>query len=293
MRESRLDDRSYLRDRSDRRHARRRRARSRLAAADGTPSAKRHGSPTFRAESCTSTETAPYAFVLGSAKKRSATSRCTITHQRSQRRRVLEGLDHERSRDVVREVGDELGGCRLELVDRRARARPPRPAERSRARRARRAAPARASDRARSRGRTRARSARRAREDAETRPDLEHDVRRVELAESPDDAEDVLVDEEVLAERLLGRDGHANPNAAAAFAWVCGGERLDLPRPAPRRGHGSCARRWRARSARRGSAAARDTGCRSRRGSCRAGTALAASRRAAAFGYVTLPANET
>ena len=51
-------------------------------AADGTPTAKRHGSPTFRAESCTSTETAPYAFVLGSAKKRSATSRCTITHQR-------------------------------------------------------------------------------------------------------------------------------------------------------------------------------------------------------------------
>ena len=33
--------------------------------------------------SWTSTETAPYAFVRGDAKKRSATSRCTITHQRS------------------------------------------------------------------------------------------------------------------------------------------------------------------------------------------------------------------
>ena len=59
-----------------------------------------------------------------------------------------------------------------------------------------------------------------AREDAETRADLEHDVRRAEIAESLDHTEDVLVDEEVLAQRLLGRDGHANPNAAAAFAWV-------------------------------------------------------------------------
>ena len=34
------------------------------------------------AASWTSTETPPYAFVDGAAKKRSATSRCTITHQR-------------------------------------------------------------------------------------------------------------------------------------------------------------------------------------------------------------------
>ena len=39
--------------------------------------------PVRRAASWTSTETAPYAFVDGSAKKRSATSRCTITHQSS------------------------------------------------------------------------------------------------------------------------------------------------------------------------------------------------------------------
>ena len=37
--------------------------------------------PVRRALSRISTETAPYAFVPGSAKKRSATSRCTITHQ--------------------------------------------------------------------------------------------------------------------------------------------------------------------------------------------------------------------
>ena len=40
-------------------------------------------------------------------------------------------------------------------------------------------------------------------EDAEARPDLEHDVVRVELGEAADHAEDVLVDEEVLAELLL------------------------------------------------------------------------------------------
>src|SRR5262249_6966758 len=39
--------------------------------------------PVRSATSCTSTETAPYAFVPCCAKKRSATSRCTITHQES------------------------------------------------------------------------------------------------------------------------------------------------------------------------------------------------------------------
>ncbi len=37
--------------------------------------------PVRSAASWTSTDTLPYAFVEGSAKKRSATSRCTITHQ--------------------------------------------------------------------------------------------------------------------------------------------------------------------------------------------------------------------
>src|SRR4029077_13144560 len=63
-------------------------SRSKATSADSTRGGGRNTlgetawKPTFRAESCTSTETAPYAFVLGSAKKRSATSRCTITHQR-------------------------------------------------------------------------------------------------------------------------------------------------------------------------------------------------------------------
>src|SRR5207244_2746728 len=51
-------------------------------------------------------------------------------------------------------------------------------------------------------------------EDAEPRADLEHDVLGTELREAADHAEEVLVDEEVLAELLLGRrepHGSATP----------------------------------------------------------------------------------
>src|SRR5207253_645450 len=59
-----------------------------------------------------------------------------------------------------------------------------------------------------------------AREDAAARADLEHDVVRPQLGEPADHAEDVLVDEEVLAERLLGRDAHSE-KAVLAFASIC------------------------------------------------------------------------
>ena len=62
--------------------ARRRRVPSRRSAAAGTRSARPDGSRCDARGSRTRTETAPYAFVPGSAKNRSATSRCTITHQR-------------------------------------------------------------------------------------------------------------------------------------------------------------------------------------------------------------------
>ena len=58
-------------------------------------------------------------------------------------------------------------------------------------------------------------------EDSEARPDLEDDVIGLEIAHPSDDAEDVLVDEEVLAQSLLRRDAHGSRNAVAAFAWVC------------------------------------------------------------------------
>src|SRR5262249_57086847 len=55
------------------------------------------------------------------------------------------------------------------------------------------------------------------REHAATRADLEHDVAAIEGGQSLDHAEDVFVDEEVLAELLPRRDVHS-PNAAVALA---------------------------------------------------------------------------
>ena len=57
-------------------------------------------------------------------------------------------------------------------------------------------------------------------EDAEAGPDLEHDVVVVELGQSLDHAEDVLVDEKVLAELLLRANAHGRRNAAAALASI-------------------------------------------------------------------------
>ena len=57
-------------------------------------------------------------------------------------------------------------------------------------------------------------------EHAKARADLQHDVVRVQLGEPADDAEDVLVDEEMLAELLLRADAHG-PKSAVAFASIC------------------------------------------------------------------------
>ena len=59
-----------------------------------------------------------------------------------------------------------------------------------------------------------------AREHAQSGTDLEHDVLRGELRQPPDHADEVLVDEEVLPERLLRRHGHGKPKAAIAFASI-------------------------------------------------------------------------
>ena len=61
-----------------------------------------------------------------------------------------------------------------------------------------------------------------ARQHAEPGADLEHDVVGLELGEAADHAEDVLVDEEVLAELLLRRDVHAAVRSTRSVA-------LDLP----------------------------------------------------------------
>jgi hypothetical protein len=54
---------------------------------------------------------------------------------------------------------------------------------------------------------------------AEPRPDLEHDVRALERGEALDHAQDVVVDEEVLAERFLRRHLHS-PKTSSALATI-------------------------------------------------------------------------
>ena len=59
-------------------------------------------------------------------------------------------------------------------------------------------------------------------EHPEAGTDLEHDVVRGQGREPSDHPEDVLVDQEMLAELLLrGRSAHASENADAAFSSSC------------------------------------------------------------------------
>ena len=67
--------------------------------------------------------------------------------------------------------------------------------------------------------------------DAEPRADLEDDVGRVELGQPGDDAEDVVVDEEMLPEgllRLRPAHGAGSPKAALAFRSICLLQRRDV-----------------------------------------------------------------
>ena len=155
----------------------------------------------------------------GSAKKRSATSRCTITHQRST-------LGRPSRLSTTIGVATLYGRFATSF------------AASARARRGR-AGARRRSGAGRCRGRRAPREVRleraveldgvdvgdalgeEARQHAEARPDLEHDVGGVELGEPADHAEDVLVDQEVLAELLLGgRGGSRQAEAGAAFASI-------------------------------------------------------------------------
>jgi hypothetical protein len=133
---------------------------------------------------------------------------------RADRRRAVEALDDEGRRDVVRQVRDELGRRRRER--RRVERERILPVER------RSLDPLQPwLEAAIELDGVDVRDARRevARQHAEARPDLEHDVVPFQLREPADDAEDVLVDEEVLPERLFGRDAHSW-NATVAFASI-------------------------------------------------------------------------
>ena len=79
-----------------------------------------------------------------------------------------------------------------------------------------------------------------AREDAEARADLEHDVVGLEVGEAPDHAEDVLVDEEVLAELLLRRRP-SQPERGGGVGVDPRARARPRPRRAPRRARRACA----------------------------------------------------
>ena len=126
----------------------------------------------------------------------------------------VQALGDERRRDVVGQVRDELVGRRLEARD----VEPHRIAPVHR----------RARDALEARGQApvdldgvhvRDPLGEIAREDAEPGPDLEHDVARRELRQALDHAEDVVVDEEVLAERFARGDTHS-PKTASALRTI-------------------------------------------------------------------------
>jgi hypothetical protein len=129
------------------------------------------------------------------------------------------------------------------------------------------------------------------REDAEAGADLEHDIVRVELGEAPDDAEDVVVDQEVLAELLLRRDVR-RPKTAVAFASICAASSAASSLRAAASASTVC-------TTYAGSFRRPRTACGARYGlsvSARIrsrGTPRAAARSSYAFLYVTLPAKET
>ena len=227
------------------------RARSRRSAVGGTPCARRDGTPSAARASCTSTDTAPYAFVEGSANRRSATSRCTITHHEPtlgspSRLSTTIGVATLYGRLATSAVA---GGSSAARSIRSASPNTSRtfvePGERAPERRLERAIELDGVDDPRPLGEH-------AGEDAEARADLEHDVVAAERGEPLDHAEDVR-----------GRRGSAGrapssgrsalirrPNAGAAFASIRAASAVGVLAARVRRAPRACARRSPARSAR-------------------------------------------
>ena len=248
--------------------------------------------PVRSAASWTSTETAPYAFVPGAAKKRSATSRCTITHQRSTRRQPVEALDDDRRRDVVRAGwrracraagrGAARSSASASPKHDRGRSASARQVRLERAvdldgvdaaRRARRGSASGRRGPGRSRARRRRRRARRAGRSRRGCSRRRGSAGRARF----------LVTASALT---AGRTRRPRSRRSAPPA-------RRRSRRAPRRAPRACARRMPARSAGRARAAAPDTGMSVSARSRSAGTRAAAIAEVDAFGKVTLPANET
>ena len=242
----------------------------------------------------------------GSAARRSPDLALDHHHPARRRRELLDRAQDRGGGDPVGQVGDDLGRGRVQRGVGRGRARRRCAASRWGARRARRAAPARG---VRSTSTTctcaRARpGTRRGRQGRRRSPARR---RRGRARGAPDHAEEVGVDEEVLAQLAVGRDAERAQPAQARLDRLGHGSppeqaRRRCARRRPRRSRGGrrgpprrrarCATTW------RGSLGLPRTGWGARNGASvstsrrSAGTRAAASRSSGAFGKVTLPANE-
>ena len=141
--------------------------------------------------------------------------------------------------------------------------------------------------------RGRARPARRGTgQDAEARADLEHDVVFVELGEAPITPRMFSSTRKCWPSSRFGTTGRSREReGGGAFASIRAPELVGVLAA-----HSPARRRWTTFAGSfggRARAGARGTGCRSRRGSGRPGPGRPPSARSLAFGYVTLPANET
>src|SRR5262245_2036200 len=208
-----------------------------------------------------------------------------------ERRDSIEALDDDRRRDVVGQVRDELRRRRLERhvvegdrvpedeVDVR------RPVERLLERLLERRIELDRMDLAHAVREV-------AGQHAGAGADLQDDVLRLELGEPVDHTKEVLVDEEVLPERLLRPRPHGRRKAREAFSSVWAAKAAAATSRTSASAATVCTRFA-------GSLGRPRTGCGLRYGlsvstsSRSSGTSRAACRRSSAFVYVTLPANET
>ena len=220
----------------------RRRARSRRWAAAGSTSARRDGSRCARQRAAGRPTPRRSPSSPAAAKKRSATSRWTITHQRSTVGQRREALDDDRRGDVVGQVGDELPRRRIEPACRRSSASPktsstfvlgPQPL---------------AQDAARGfveLDRVDDPDARRRGSSVSTPrpgPISRTTSSGLERGEPADHVEDVLVDEPVLAELAFrARTLTARPKSVVGVLLDPRFERRPRPRRAPRPGQRACA----------------------------------------------------
>ena len=246
-----------------------------------------------RACSRTSTDTAPYAFVPGSAKNRSATSRCTITHQDSSSGTPVSvsatsgvATLYGRLATSFRGSGSSPGMSRVRASPKARVTLPRSPSAVRRGASSLRSISTAWTCRTRS-ARKVVRTPRPGPTSRTTSP-CSSPARRSMTPSTFGSTRKCCPYAFFGATRLTGR-----ARTPSRRSRRCTPRALRHPRPGRRRGSRACGARASARSVGREPAAGRGTGCRSPRAGDLSGTTAADSRSAAAFGYVTFPAKDT